>query len=72
MPEAVQVWCDSGSIREVGDVHRSIAETYHDDFSKYARSNQLALMQRIFRTIPRIVGNKVKYSNISREHHQKT
>jgi uncharacterized protein len=68
MPEAVQVWCESGSLKEVGDVHRSIAETYEDDFSKYARSHQLVLMQRVFRTIPRIVGNKVKYSNISREH----
>ncbi len=68
MPEAVQVWCDSGSLIQVGDVHRSIAETYQDDFSKYARSHQLVLMQRVFRTLPRIVGDKVKYSNISREH----
>ena len=68
MPEAVQVWCESGSLKDVGDVHRSISETYEDDFSKYAQSNQLVLMQRIFKTIPRIVGNKVKYSNISREH----
>ncbi len=71
MPEAVQVWCESESIIEVADIHRSIAETYQDDFSKYARSSQLALMQKIFRTIPRIVGNKVKYSNISREHPSK-
>lgn len=68
MPEAVHIWCESESIIEVADVHRSIAETYQDDFSKYARANQLALMQRVFITIPRIVGNKVKYSNISREH----
>jgi len=68
MPEAVQVWYDTGSIQDVADIHRSITETYQDDFSKYTRSNQLALMQRVFRTIPRIVGKKVKYSNISREH----
>lgn len=68
MPEAVQVWCDSGSVRDVADIHRSISDTYQDDFSKYAKTNQLALMQRVFRTIPRMVGRKVKYSNISREH----
>ncbi len=68
MPEAVQVWCKTGSIRDVADIHQSITETYQDDFSKYARSQQLALMQRVFRTIPRIVGKKIKYSNISREH----
>ncbi|MCG8614837.1 MAG: AAA family ATPase, partial [Desulfobacterales bacterium] len=71
MPEAVQAWCETESVREVADVHRSITETYQDDFSKYARSGQLALMQQVFRTIPRIVGNKVKYSNISREHPSK-
>ena len=68
MPEAVQVWCQTESIRDVADIHRSITDTYQDDFSKYAHSHQLALMQRIFRTIPRIVGKKIKYSNISREH----
>ncbi len=71
MPEAVQMWCKTGSVRDVTDIHRSITETYQDDFSKYAQKNQLALMQRIFRTIPRIVGKKVKYSNISREHPSK-
>jgi len=71
MPEAVQAWCESGSVRDVEDIHRSIIETYQDDFSKYTQSHQLALMQRVFRTIPRIIGNKVKYSNISREHPSK-
>jgi len=71
MPEAVQMWCETGSVRDVTDIHRSITETYQDDFSKYAQKHQLALMQRIFRTIPRIVGKKVKYSNISREHPSK-
>ncbi len=71
MPEAVQEWCDTGSARHVADIHRSITETYQDDFSKYAQNRQLALMQRIFRTIPRLVGQKIKYSNISREHPSK-
>ncbi|MDA8141651.1 MAG: hypothetical protein M0036_23655 [Desulfobacteraceae bacterium] len=48
-------------------MHRSIAETYQDDFSKYARQKDLALMRKIFRQVPRIIGQKVKYSNISRE-----
>lgn len=71
MPEAVQEWCDTGSAKNVADIHRSITETYQDDFSKYARSRQLALMQRIFRTIPRLIGHKIKYTHISREHSSK-
>ena len=67
MPEAANIWFETGSIKDVIDVQRSITETYQDDFSKYARSSQLALMQMVFRSIPRMVGKKVKFSNISRE-----
>ena len=67
MPEAVQTYIEEGSLVEVTAVHRSIAETYQDDFSKYAKKKDLALMQKVFRQIPRILGKKVKYSNVSRE-----
>ncbi len=67
MPEAVHTFCHDGSITDVTDVHRSIADTYQDDFSKYARNRELALLQQIFRYIPRTIGQKIKYSNISRE-----
>ncbi len=67
MPEAVQVFIETEALGEVTAVHRSIAETYQDDFSKYASKKDLMLMQRVFRQIPRIIGQKVKYSNISKE-----
>ncbi len=71
MPEAVQIYAETGSVIEVAEVHRSIAETYQDDFSKYARHKELALMQRVFRMIPALIGHKVKYSNIAREQRAK-
>lgn len=37
MPEAVQIFIETGALGEVTAVHRSIAETYQDDFSKYAK-----------------------------------
>lgn len=67
MPEAVDVFSQGGSLEEVSAVHRSIAETYLDDFSKYARMNDLVLLQKVFRFIPRGIGHKIKYINISRE-----
>jgi predicted AAA+ superfamily ATPase len=67
MPEAVQVYAETSALAEVTAVHRSIADTYQDDFSKYAKQKELVLMQRVFRQIPRIIGLKVKYSNISKE-----
>jgi predicted AAA+ superfamily ATPase len=67
MPEAVHIFAEENSLMEVTAVHRSIVETYQDDFSKYAKQKDLALMQKVFRQIPRIIGQKIKYSNISRE-----
>jgi len=67
MPEAVAAFAEENSVTEVTAVHRSIAGTYQDDFSKYAKQKDLALMQKVFRQIPRMIGQKVKYSNISRE-----
>jgi uncharacterized protein len=68
MPEAVRAFAEKNALTEVTAVHRSIAETYQDDFSKYAKQKNLALMQKVFRQIPRIIGQKVKYSNISKDH----
>ncbi|CAB1085562.1 Predicted ATPase (AAA+ superfamily) [Olavius algarvensis Delta 1 endosymbiont] len=67
MPEAVQIFVDEGSLTEVTEVQRSIADTYQDDFAKYAKQKDLVLLQQVFRTIPRGLGKKVKYSNIVRE-----
>jgi predicted AAA+ superfamily ATPase len=67
MPEAVSEYVEKGGLTDVTAVHRSIAETYQDDFSKYARQKDLVLLQKVFRQIPRIIGQKIKYSNISKE-----
>ncbi|KPA17615.1 ATPase AAA [Candidatus Magnetomorum sp. HK-1] len=72
MPEAVMTYKNSLSFAEIFDVHRSIVETYQDDFSKYAQKNELALMQRVFRYIPRYICTKIKYTNISQDHRAKT
>jgi len=67
MPEAVGVFATGGALPDVTAVHRSIAGTYQDDFAKYARQKELALMQKVFRQIPRMIGQKIKYSTISKE-----
>ncbi len=64
MPEAVLEYKESRSFSRVKDVHRSIGNTYMDDFSKYAQSGYLADLQSLFRKIPAQVGKKVKYVNL--------
>jgi predicted AAA+ superfamily ATPase len=67
MPEAVQLFIDEGSLAEVTAIQRAIADTYQDDFAKYAKQRNLILLQQVFRYIPRQLGKKVKYSNMARE-----
>lgn len=67
MPEAVMEYVETGSLVEVQEVQRAIVETYQDDFSKYARREDLVRLQRVFAQIPRNLGRKIKYVNLSRE-----
>lgn len=67
LPEAVQAFVEDKSLQEVTAVHRSIVSTYQDDFSKYTRQNDLLLIHKIFNHIPKSLGQKVKYTNISRD-----
>ena len=71
MPEAVLAYKETSSFIEVSEIHRSIIDTYQDDFSKYAKHKELALMQKVFRYLPITLGKKIKYSNISAEHRAK-
>ena len=64
LPEAVLADCESGSPLEVAAVQRSIASTYEDDFASYARGPQLGRLQRLFRTVPRMVGQPVSYRRL--------
>ncbi|MCI5144780.1 MAG: ATP-binding protein [Candidatus Electrothrix sp. AR3] len=65
MPEAVAVFAESRSYKDVSEVHNSIIETYRDDFPKYAGSRNLNRMLNVFNFAARNVGIKIKYSNIS-------
>lgn len=68
MPEAVAAYCENQSPLEARAVHRTIVQTYQDDFAKYARANRMGLLHRILDFSPKLVGHKVKYSVISPDH----
>ncbi|MCK5528220.1 MAG: ATP-binding protein [Kiritimatiellae bacterium] len=64
MPEAVDVYRTTHSFEDVASVQNSICNTYLNDFSKYAKHKDLANLQLLFRSIPRIIGNKLKYGHL--------
>lgn len=67
MPESVLAFSESKSLLEAREVHRSIIQTYQDDFAKYSKKTSLARLHKVFNSLPRRIGEKVKYSQISQE-----
>lgn len=67
MPEAVQAFVDSGSIRESQLVHRELILSFQHDFAKYApRANHLCLSE-VFSSVAKEVGNQIKYSHLAQD-----
>ena len=68
MPEAVLTYSETKSGLATQRVHRAIMETYVEDFSKYKKRVNTATLEMVFNYISTHIGQKIKYSNISREH----
>lgn len=67
MPEAVQAYAHSQRLHDVSEVHRSIIDTYREDFPKYVGSRALGRIVNVFNFAARNTGRKVKYIHFSRE-----
>ncbi len=66
MPEAVQIYQNSGSLLDVDSVKQSIILTYRDDFNKYGKRVNNSRLQKVFQKLPLQVGQKLKYVNLDR------
>lgn len=68
MPEAVHRFAKSRQQKDASEVHRSILDTYRDDFPKYIGSRNLPRFLRVFAHSVRNIGQKVKYTNFSTDY----
>lgn len=68
MPEAVLTYSETKSGLAVERIHRSIIETYIDDFSKYKKRVNTDHLEMVFNYVSTHIGQKIKYSNISQDH----
>ena len=71
MPEAVSVWRETQDLQACGNVHRTLVDSYRQDFAKYATRFQIKYIERLFSGIPRQMGNKFKYSAIEGEYRKR-
>lgn len=67
MPKVVDAYIKSDSLRASEIIKASIIETYIDDFSKYGRRVNHQRLLNVFHATPRLVGQKFRYVNVSRD-----
>jgi len=67
MPGAVKALIDSGSFLSAERALEGILATYRDDFNKYGQRVNHDRLHKVFSRLPRMVGQKFKYTNIDRE-----
>jgi uncharacterized protein len=68
MPAAVKCWRDLKEIAACGRVLQTISNTYKKDFDKYAKHSQIKYLELLFSYIPKRLGKKFKYSEVSQDH----
>ncbi len=61
MPAAVAWYFHSEKPAEANREHTLILQTYEDDFSKYRKRIYPQRLRMVFRWIPALIGNKLKY-----------
>jgi uncharacterized protein len=65
MPMVVDSFIRNHSMRECQHYQTLLLKTYRDDFAKYAKSTDLKYLQQVYERAPGLVGQHIKYVNIS-------
>ena len=66
MPEAVKTYIETKELLEVERIHENILMSLEYDFAKYGSKTEQQHLATVFKQIPKTVGRKLKYVNISR------
>jgi len=64
MPAVVQEYRTGKSVQRCQRLQAAIAQTYRDDFGKYAKKAHLPHLQNLFQSSPKLVGKKFKYTAV--------
>ena len=67
MPEVTADFIEYGEFERCQNLQTELIETYRSDFHKYAKKHQVKYLNRIFDSVPLQLGNKFKYSHVSRD-----
>ncbi|MBI5196580.1 MAG: ATP-binding protein [Nitrospirae bacterium] len=64
MPAVLKEYLPGKDLMNCQRIQTGLLQTYRSDFGKYAKISQHINLQKLFDTAPRLVGQRIKYSNI--------
>ncbi|MBI5207310.1 MAG: DUF4143 domain-containing protein [Candidatus Firestonebacteria bacterium] len=67
MPAVVNDYIQNKDMLNCKRIQNSLLQTFRNDFGKYAKLSEYKYLQKAFDTAPRLVGSRIKYSNIDPE-----
>jgi uncharacterized protein len=71
MPQAVLAMTAAKDVESVRRTHRSLLQTYRQDFYKYAPRIKAALAETLFQKAPGLVGGRFKFTHVDPESNSK-
>lgn len=71
MPHSLQEWIEKKNPLDCAKIHRTLLNTYRQDFGKYARKLQVKYIELIFEKVPLQMGRKFKYSSVEGDYRKR-
>lgn len=71
MPHSVQEWVEKKNALDCAKIHRTLLNTYRQDFGKYAKKLQIKYVELIFDQVPLQLGRKFKFSNVEGDYRKR-
>lgn len=67
MPAVLKAYLETHNFLTCATLQTGLLQTYRSDFGKYAKLAQHKYLQCVFEAVPRLVGQRVKYSHMDRD-----
>ncbi len=64
MPEAVAAFVETNSLAETATIHKTLYQTYLQDFVKYRKKADVELLNSIFQQLPAKTSQRIKYTEL--------
>jgi predicted AAA+ superfamily ATPase len=65
MPECVENFSSTGRMRNAFEIQHNLADTFRQDFSKYAPFADKRCLNIVFSSVAKSIGRQIKYSHLS-------